>query len=59
MNNKKLGNTFLFLFGIYFASKGFFNFTQEGKLNENSLLYIIPGLIMLGIAFYKAQIVKK
>ncbi|PJE58204.1 MAG: hypothetical protein COU81_01965 [Candidatus Portnoybacteria bacterium CG10_big_fil_rev_8_21_14_0_10_36_7] len=59
MNKNNLGNTFLFLFGIYMTFNGFFNFMQDGTLNENSLLYIIPGFLMIGIAFYKIQSVRK
>ena len=59
MKRKIISNTFLFLFGMTMMIIGISHLVREGKFSENSLLNIIPGLIMLGLTFYRAQIVKK
>jgi len=49
MIRKIMSNTFLFLFGITMMIIGIFHLVREGRFNENSLLNIIPGLIMSGL----------
>ena len=59
MKNKIGKYVALMILGLFMTLVGFSYFIREGSLSENNLLYIIPGLILLGYAIYKVIDVKK